>query len=156
MFAPEKLKKRTFSYISTIHRNQKIQQKIDTLLSSNAGSIFKSLLLGSESNLGSSIAFHCHVSFVSFSLEQVLNVCLFFFSCLFILRERERERERARERASRGGAEQEGERESQAVSTPSVQSPMQGSNPWTTRSWPKSRVRHLNYWATQAPQVLAI
>ena len=39
-----------------------------------------------------------------------------------------------RERMTRGGAEREGERESQAGSAPSVQSPMWGSNPRTVKS----------------------
>ena len=56
-----------------------------------------------------------------------------YFKCLFIF-ERERERKAGRE----------GDRESQAVSTLSAQSPTWGSISWTMRSWPepKSRVRH--------------
>ena len=42
--------------------------------------------------------------------------------------------ERERQRASRGGAEREGERESQVGSALSTPSPMQGSNSRTSRS----------------------
>ena len=65
----------------------------------------------------------------------------FFFSVfqayLFILREKESR--------SAGGEEREGERESQAGTEPSAQSPMWGLNPCTMRSWPepKSGVRRL-------------
>ena len=61
------------------------------------------------------------------------------------MRETEREKE----------VEGQRERKSQAGFTLSVQSPTRGSNPWTVRSWPepKSRVRHLTDWATQAPQL---
>ena len=85
--------------------------------------------------------------------------CFFFFShpgtifsnAYFILRESIQEckwgeglRERERER---------GERESQAVSALSVQSPTWGSIPPTMRSWPepKSGVECLTNWATQVP-----
>ena len=61
-----------------------------------------------------------------------MNVHFFpILKCLF--RERE-ERAWAGERAER-----EGERASQAGSVLSAQSPMQGSFPWTVRSWPESR-----------------
>ena len=64
--------------------------------------------------------------------------------------------QRERERENKLGAEREGDRESQAGSMPSVQSPMQGSNPQTMRSWPelKSRVRGLTHWATQVPLLM--
>ena len=52
--------------------------------------------------------------------------------------------------------ETEGERESQAVSKLSAQSPMKGLNSQTMRSWPepKSRVRCLTDWDTQTPHWL--
>ena len=51
--------------------------------------------------------------------------------------------------------QRERERESQAGPTPSVQSPMQGSNPWTARSWAelKPRIGFLTDWATQTPRI---
>ena len=51
------------------------------------------------------------------------------------------------------GREREGEKESQAGSVLSVQSPTQGSILQTVRSWlePKPRVKGFNDWATQAP-----
>ena len=51
------------------------------------------------------------------------------------------------------GAEREGERDYQAGSALSAQSPTWGLNPWTMRSWPelKPRVGYLTDWATQAP-----
>ena len=54
---------------------------------------------------------------------------------------------------NRTGPEREGERESQAASTLSVQSPTRDSSSWM-RSWPelKSEVRHLTDCATQTPQ----
>ena len=60
----------------------------------------------------------------------------FFKVYFFIFRERTRVQRRGRERRREG--------ESQAVSTLSMQSPMQGSNSRTVRSWPvlKSRVSH--------------
>ena len=63
-------------------------------------------------------------------------VYLFIIS-LFILRETER--------VSRGGAEREGERQSQAGFTLSAWRPMWGSNSQNMRSWPelKPRVGHL-------------
>ena len=53
---------------------------------------------------------------------------------------------------SRGGVEREGEKESQVGSSPSAQSPTQGSIPWIMRSWPepKSRVGCSTDWCTQA------
>ena len=65
----------------------------------------------------------------------------FLFLSLFILRESTIMR----------GTEREGERESQAGSILSVQSPTRGPIPRTVRSWPepKSRVGHLTDWATQ-------
>ena len=55
------------------------------------------------------------------------------------------ERERERERESRGGAKREGDREFQAGSELSAESPTQGSISCTVRLIPKqkSRVRHL-------------
>ena len=57
-----------------------------------------------------------------------------------------------RKRASRGGAEREGERESHAGSVLSAQNSMEGSILQTASSWPepKSSVRCLTNWATQA------
>ena len=59
----------------------------------------------------------------------------------------------ARESVSGGGTEREGEREFQAGSRLSAQSPTLGLSPQTMRSWPeqKSRVRHLINWAMQMP-----
>ena len=59
----------------------------------------------------------------------------------------------SREKENGGGAEREGERESQAGSVLSMQSLMQGSIPWTSRSWPepKPTVWLLTDWATQTP-----
>ena len=50
-----------------------------------------------------------------------------------------------RDRVSGGGTEEEGERESQAGSTLTVQSPMEGLNPRNVRLWPelKPRIRRL-------------
>ena len=58
-----------------------------------------------------------------------------------------------REWASRRGAEGGKERESQAGSTLTAQSPTRGWNLWMVRSWPepKPRVGRLTNWATQAP-----
>ena len=42
---------------------------------------------------------------------------------------------------SEGGAEREGDRESQAGSAPSSQRPMRGLNSQTVRSWPESKPR---------------
>ena len=58
-----------------------------------------------------------------------------------------------RERARAGKGQREGERESQAGSVLSAQSPMWGLMSHTVRSWPepKSRVRCLTNWATQVP-----
>ena len=63
---------------------------------------------------------------------------------------------REKERASMGGSERGWERESQVGSVLPAQSPMQGLNSWTMKSWPepKSRVGCLKVWATQAPQPL--
>ena len=63
----------------------------------------------------------------------------------------EREKERESEHMSRGGAEREGERESQAGSALMAQ--MQGLNPRTVRSRaePKSRASRLTDWAPQVP-----
>ena len=79
-----------------------------------------------------------------------LLLCCFilFFLSLFIYFERGWEW-----MGERGGAEKERERESQAGFVLSAQSLLQGSIPWTLRSWPepKSRIGHLTDWATQAP-----
>ena len=74
----------------------------------------------------------------------------FFFKFIYFERQRERE--------SAGASRGEAGRESQAVFTLSAQSPMQGSNSRTMRSWPepKSRVRCLTDWATQAPCVFTV
>ena len=49
------------------------------------------------------------------------------------------ERQRHRQSTSRGGAEREGDRESQAGSEPSAQSLMWGSNSGTVGSWPQQK-----------------
>ena len=61
----------------------------------------------------------------------------------------EREREQAREW---GKGKERRERESQAGSEPTAQSPTWGSNPQTASSWPeqKSRVRGLTDWAPRS------
>ena len=73
----------------------------------------------------------------------------FFFNLFYFERETDRQTDRQQGR----GRERRKERESQAGSTLSAQSPMQGSNSWTMKSWPKpkSRVGCLTNWATQAP-----
>ena len=89
----------------------------------------------------------CKVKLILLIIFYFLAGILFFLSLvLFILRERERER------THRGG-QREREREFQAGSALLQQSQMQGSNSQTVRSWrePKSRVRRLTDWATQAP-----
>ena len=80
------------------------------------------------------------------------------FSLMFIYfweREREREREKETERERRCPCEQERGRrwQLQAGTVLSVQTLRWGSNSQTMRSWPepKSRVRCLTDWATQAP-----
>ena len=72
------------------------------------------------------------------------DIIIFFNVYLFILGEWD------------GRAEREGERESQAGSVLSVQSPTWGSVWQTMRSWsePKSRVGRLTEWTTQAPLIL--
>ena len=73
-------------------------------------------------------------------LTQVNRPSFCYFLSLFIYFERDREGEReGRRRESINGwqAEREGERESQAGSTLSVQSQTWGSTPWTMRSWPE-------------------
>ena len=65
---------------------------------------------------------------INLGIIPVLHGCLIVY--LFMLRERERERLGT----SRGGAEREGERESQAGSALSAQSLMEGSIPQTMRS----------------------
>ena len=62
-----------------------------------------------------------------------VRYCEFFFKFIFEI-ERERERERGVTRTSRGGAEREGDRESQAGSSLTVWRPMWGSNSQTERS----------------------
>ena len=76
--------------------------------------------------------------FLSF-LSYIFNFYLFFFF--------ERERQQARE------GQREKERESQAGSILSVQSPVRGLNSWTVRSRPepKPTVRRLTDRATPAP-----
>ena len=61
--------------------------------------------------------------------------------------------ERERERASGVRQRERRDRESEAGSTLSVQSLVQGLNSWTVRSWldPRSEVECLTDWATQAP-----
>ena len=78
-------------------------------------------------------------------IQKIEHLFFFLNAYLFILRERES--------THTGGAEREGDRESQAGSTLSSQSLMWGSNSWTERSWPelKSRVGHLTDRATQVP-----
>ena len=58
-----------------------------------------------------------------------------------------------RESLCRGGAERRGNRESEAGSVLMADSPMQGSDSGTMRSWPKpkSRVGCLTDWASQEP-----
>ena len=56
------------------------------------------------------------------------------------MREREREGRGGEREKSRGGAEREGERESQAGSTHSTE-PDLGLNPTTRRSWPEPKSR---------------
>ena len=70
----------------------------------------------------------------------------FSFKFVYLLWEREHKPGRNRERGR--------ERESQAGSALSAQSPKRGSNSRTVRSWPepKSRVRRSTDWSTQAPQ----
>ena len=72
------------------------------------------------------------------------NISVLKFIYLLLFFERDWERERA-----------ERERESQAGSMQSVQSPTWGWNSQTVRSWPesKSRVRCLPDWAPQGPQI---
>ena len=53
----------------------------------------------------------------------------------------ERERERASEHKQGGHRERRRERESQAGSPLSVQSPMEGTNPQIVRSWPEPKSR---------------
>ena len=81
----------------------------------------------------------------SFSLQSLCTCysTFFFFFNAYFLRERESTLGRGRER----------EREkSQAGSTPlSAQSPMQGSNSQTVRSWPKLKSR-VGYWPTEQPR----
>ena len=69
---------------------------------------------------------------------------------LFILRETER--------ASWGGAERQGERESQAGSVLSAHSLTRGSKSRTMRSWPELEPRAgcLTDWATQAPPFVVL
>ena len=66
----------------------------------------------------------------------------------------DREGERERENMSRGGAEREGQRESQAGSGLFAWSLTRGLNSWTPKSSPemKPRVVHLTDWAIQVPQ----
>ena len=64
----------------------------------------------------------------------------FFFKFIYFERERERERERVYVcmcAVAKGQTERGRDRESQAGSTPPVQSLMQGLNSWTARSWPE-------------------
>ena len=77
-------------------------------------------------------------------LKLYLQKVLFVFSVFYLFWERERAWEV-------GTAEKEEEKESQAGSALSAQSPMQGSNPQTMRLWPepKSRAEHLKDWAIQ-------
>ena len=88
----------------------------------------------------------CSLDFFLYILLGYYGIeILFFFKVhLFTLREQER--------ASWGGAERGIERESQAGSTLPVQSPMWVLKSQIVRSWPepKSRVRCLIDWATQA------
>ena len=72
-----------------------------------------------------------------------------YLFCLSLFIYFERQTERVGKRG--GGAER--RRESRAGSVLSVQSPTQGLNSRTTRSWPelKSRVRSLTSWASQMP-----
>ena len=81
--------------------------------------------------------------FWAFLLFQPLFSCFlkfFFFKFIYLFG------------GAGGRAERKGEKESQAGSTVPAQSLTQGSIPQTVRSWPepKSRVRHLTDWATQA------
>ena len=88
----------------------------------------------------------------SLELSFIRALISFFKIYLFVLRERERDRNRDRELGR--VRERERETESQALS---VQSPIQGSNSLTLRSWPelKSIVNSwmLTDWATQAPLI---
>ena len=84
----------------------------------------------------------CSSVSISYTLLDYLKFWYSIFLSLFIYFERERE--------SRRGTKW-GKREYQEGSTLATQSPMQGSNTQTMRSWlePKPRVRCLNNWATQ-------
>ena len=84
-------------------------------------------------------------------LYQILNLSTLYYLFLssFIMTERGSEHRQVGK-----GLEREGDGESQAGSELSEQSPMQGSNSRTMRSWPepKLKVGCLTDWATQAPQ----
>ena len=97
----------------------------------------------------------CTCTFVLCQHIYEMSVCILIFSSNLktfefynVYFEREIECWRNRERGR--------ERESQAGSTPSVQSSMRGSSTWTVRSWPepKLRVRGLSDWATRASLAL--
>ena len=83
---------------------------------------------------------------VRYSTSHVNNFTMAFLISFFLMFIYFWERERVHVHESGGGAESKGDRESQST--------MQGSIPWTRRSWPepKSRVGHLTNGATQVPQ----
>ena len=122
----------TFNYFGCRLRNQ--------IPSSHDNSIF-SVLRNCSSVLHGGISTTSPFAFLP-TAQEGLNfptplptpvvVVIIWFQCLFIFRERERERER--ESVSGGGTVREGDRESQAQSMPTVQSPTRGSIPRTVRS----------------------
>ena len=77
---------------------------------------------------------------VTVKLSVDVNRTLLFFFFLNVYFISEGERERARQSTSRGGAEREGDTESEAGSRLSAQSPTRGSNPHTVRSWPELKL----------------
>ena len=83
MFSHEKTNKKDI-LLRKYNTRVKIRKfNIDVILLSDTLSIFKSLFLVIIHS-GSHIEFNCHVSLMSFSLEQALSVSLSFFTLTFL------------------------------------------------------------------------